>query len=105
MAWQATGAWKSPLSKPSKDDSSFPGLKPTTPDATNKIEYEELQQNELLALEAIYGEDFVQQSGTNNAWQVGSRRSAFAKTVLTATRKQSHVSISELKPTPTKTFL
>lgn len=70
MAWQATGAWKSPLVKQPEDDSSFPGLKPTSPEATNKIEYEELQQNELLALEAIYGEDFVQHSGTHNAWQV-----------------------------------
>ncbi|TQV91108.1 protein kinase (Gcn2) [Cordyceps javanica] len=69
MAWQATGAWKSPPVKQSKDDSSFPGLKPTSPEATNKIEYEELQQNELLALEAIYGEDFVQHSGTHSAWQ------------------------------------
>ncbi|KAJ6789717.1 hypothetical protein PWT90_00581 [Aphanocladium album] len=69
MAWQATGAWKSPLVKQPEDDSSFPGLKPTSPEATNKIEYEELQQNELLALEAIYAEDFVKHSGTHNAWQ------------------------------------
>ncbi|ATY61628.1 kinase (Gcn2) [Cordyceps militaris] len=65
MAWQATGAWKSPLVNQPNDDSSFPGLKPTSPEATNKIEYEELQQNELLALEAIYGEDFVQHNGTH----------------------------------------
>ena len=70
MAWQTPGAWKSPLAKQPEDDSSFPGLKPTSPEATNKIEYEELQQNELLALEAIYGEDFVQHSGTHSAWQV-----------------------------------
>ncbi|PQK15440.1 hypothetical protein BB8028_0005g09530 [Beauveria bassiana] len=69
MAWQSTGAWKSPLVKQSEDDSSFPGLKPTSPEATNKIEYEELQQNELLALEAIYGEDFIQHSGTHSAWK------------------------------------
>lgn len=35
-----------------------------------KIEYEELQQNELLALEAIYGDDFVQHAAANSAWQV-----------------------------------
>ncbi|KND93967.1 Serine/threonine-protein kinase gcn2 [Tolypocladium ophioglossoides CBS 100239] len=59
MAWRAPGAWKTPLNKSQKqDDSSFPGLMPTTPDATTKIEYEELQKNELLALEAIYGDDF-----------------------------------------------
>ncbi|GAO16851.1 hypothetical protein UVI_02011730 [Ustilaginoidea virens] len=70
MAWQATGAWKTSLNKdPNEQDSSFPGLKPTTPDTTAKIEYEELQQNELLALEAIYGDDFVKHSGTRTAWK------------------------------------
>ena len=69
MAWQASGVWKKPMNNPPKDDSSFPGLKPATPDATAKIEYEELQQNELLALEAIYGDDFVKHSGTHSAWQ------------------------------------
>ena len=71
MAWQASGQWKKPLTQSSKkDDSSFPGLKPTAPDATIKIEYEELQQNELLALEAIYGSDFVKHNGTHSAWKV-----------------------------------
>lgn len=70
MAWKAPGQWKTPLTKPSNDDSSFPGLKPSGPEAAAKIEYEELQQNELLALEAIYGEDFIRHSATNSAWQV-----------------------------------
>lgn len=74
MAWQASGAWKSSLNQnqnQKKDDSSFPGLKPTSPEAaTTKIEYEELQQGELFALEAIYGEDFVMHTGTHSAWKV-----------------------------------
>ncbi|KAG6037185.1 hypothetical protein E4U41_005274 [Claviceps citrina] len=70
MAWQASGAWKKAVTKEStNDDSSFPGLKPTTPEATAKIEYGELQQNELLALEAIYGDDFVMHTGTHSAWK------------------------------------
>jgi len=36
----------------------------------NKIEYGELQQNELLALEAIYGDDFVMHTETQKAWKV-----------------------------------
>ncbi|KAJ4255420.1 eukaryotic translation initiation factor 2-alpha kinase [Fusarium torreyae] len=43
-----------------------------SPEVTNKIEYEELQQNELLALEAIYGDDFVMNSGTQSAWKKSS---------------------------------
>ncbi|OAQ77210.1 protein kinase (Gcn2) [Purpureocillium lilacinum] len=70
MAWRTPGPWKTPLSKDTKkDDSSFPGLKPTTPDATAKIEYEELQHNELLALEAIYGDDFVKHTDGHSAWK------------------------------------
>lgn len=70
MAWQASGAWKSSLDQTKKDDSSFPGLKPTSPEATTKIEYEELQNSELYALEAIYGDDFVMHTGTHSAWKV-----------------------------------
>jgi eukaryotic translation initiation factor 2-alpha kinase 4 len=72
MAWTGAGAWKSPLNQgPDQDDSSFPGLRPQSQDAGAKIEYEELQQNEFLALEAIYGEDFISHTGTSSAWKVG----------------------------------
>lgn len=76
MAWKATGSWKNPISKPNNnDDSSFPGLKPSAPELNNaKVDNEERQQNELLVLEAMYGEDFVQHGGTNSAWQVSALR-------------------------------
>lgn len=71
MPWQASGSSKRAANKDSTtDDASFPGLKPTTPDATAKIEYEELQKNELLALEAIYGDDFVMHTSAHSAWKV-----------------------------------
>ncbi|KFA77790.1 hypothetical protein S40288_00457 [Stachybotrys chartarum IBT 40288] len=70
MAWNPSGAWKKPpLKRSEHEDSSFPGLQPTSPDATNKIEYEELQQNELMALEAIYGDDFVKHTDALCAWK------------------------------------
>jgi translation initiation factor 2-alpha kinase 4 len=71
MAWQTSRGWKTPLNNPVRnEDTSFPGLAPTSPDGTQKIEHEEVQQNELLALEAIYGEDFVVHGGTHTAWKV-----------------------------------
>lgn len=69
MAWKTPRTLTSP-SKNSKDDSSFPGLKPPGPDATTKIEYEELQRNEIFALEAIYGDDFIQHTAAHSAWKV-----------------------------------
>ena len=48
---------------------NFPGLKsPGQP--ASKTQYHELQENELIALEAIYGEDFTQHSAAHSAWQV-----------------------------------
>ena len=73
MALKQSGVWKTPLNN-NKNESSFPDLQPAaSPEVTNKIEYEELQQNELLALEAIYGDDFVMNPGTQSAWKVDSQ--------------------------------
>ncbi|KAK2058552.1 Serine/threonine-protein kinase, partial [Colletotrichum caudatum] len=71
MASKPSGVWKKPVNLPqtNKDDSSFPGLKPKGPEAASKTAYEELQQNELIALEAIYGEDFVRHADTPGAWK------------------------------------
>lgn len=68
----AMNAWKSPVYThvPKKSDTSFPGLTPSSPELSNKIEYAELQENEVLALEAIYGEDFVNHTSEQTAWKV-----------------------------------
>lgn len=73
MAGKQSGVWNTPSGlKNNKNESSFPGLLPAvaSPEANNKIEYGELQQNELLALEAIYGDDFVMHTETQSAWKV-----------------------------------
>lgn len=72
MTSNASGPWNKPTIKlpKKKDDSSFPGLKPSSPEVTSKIEYVELQENELIALEAIYGDDFVKHKQTHSAWKV-----------------------------------
>lgn len=73
MALNGAGAWKTPAVKSPdhKNDTSFPGLRPQGQETPAKIEYEELQQNEVLALEAIYGDDFVNHtSEQQTAWKV-----------------------------------
>lgn len=55
--------------KTSKDDSSFPGLGPPGPDAKNKTEYEEQQRDEIIALQAIYADDFIEHVAPS-AWKV-----------------------------------
>ncbi|KAM0453783.1 hypothetical protein ACHAPV_008720 [Trichoderma viride] len=55
--------------KTSKDDSSFPGLRPPGPDARNKTEYEEQQRDEIIALQAIYADDFIEHVAAHSAWK------------------------------------
>lgn len=62
---------KKKLGKPSKQDEndSFPGLRgPGGP--APKTRYQELQDDEVIALQAIYGEDFIQHSAAHTAWHV-----------------------------------
>lgn len=73
MAGKQSGVWNttpSGLKNHNKNESSFPGLLAARSEANNKIEYEELQKNEVLALEAIYSDDFVMHTETQNAWKV-----------------------------------
>ncbi|TDZ74173.1 eIF-2-alpha kinase GCN2 [Colletotrichum trifolii] len=71
MASKASGTWKKSANLPhrNQDDSSFPGLKPKSTEATSKTEYEELQQNELIVLAAMYPDDFVKHADTQSAWK------------------------------------
>jgi translation initiation factor 2-alpha kinase 4 len=57
--------------KPSKQNGtdSFPGLKGPGKPAAN-TQYQELQQNEVMVLQAIYGDDFVEHSASHGAWHV-----------------------------------
>ncbi|KAI6785084.1 Serine/threonine-protein kinase-like protein [Emericellopsis cladophorae] len=49
--------------------SHFPGLKPTKSAETARIDLSEIQKDELLALEAIYADDFVDHTGEQSAWK------------------------------------
>lgn len=73
MTGKASRAWNKPsINLPQKrDDTSFPGLNSAaSPEVASKLEYEERQNDELLALEAIYGEDFVKHTQTHSVWKV-----------------------------------
>jgi len=54
--------------------SGFPGLTPTkgnaAPSPSPKSQYEEIQEDELIALSSIYGEDFTQIETNHVAWKV-----------------------------------
>ncbi|KAF4636697.1 hypothetical protein G7Y89_g1387 [Cudoniella acicularis] len=48
----------------------FPGLKPSKQkDAVPKSQYEEIQEDELIALASIYGDDFRRIETTHTAWK------------------------------------
>lgn len=87
MAWNPSRARGTPqLDKiPAPKDLSFPGLQATSPSVTTpRIEYEELQQNEVLALEAIYGEDFKNHTKDHQgAWKVHIGCPRFVQTLMT----------------------
>lgn len=55
-------------------DTSFPGLGSRAPDLGAKTQYEELQQNEVMVLKAIYGDDFTEHKAAHSAWKVGPVR-------------------------------
>ena len=63
-------AKKKPAKSPKQNGTeSFPGLKsPGT--SASQIQYHELQQNEVMVLQAIYGEDFIEHSTAPSAWHV-----------------------------------
>ncbi|KAI0593056.1 anticodon binding domain of tRNAs-domain-containing protein [Biscogniauxia sp. FL1348] len=72
MAWKASTPLKAPQLPTTKhDDSSYPGLKPTTPDAgpRTRTEYIDAQNEEIMVLKAIYGDDYIEHKATNAAWK------------------------------------
>ncbi|KAI0199013.1 serine/threonine-protein kinase gcn2 [Astrocystis sublimbata] len=70
MAWKTPGPWKVPQ-QPNKrhDHSPQPGLPPNSPDAGPKTHYLDAQNEEIMVLQAIYGDDYVGHKATNTAWK------------------------------------
>lgn len=67
-----TGPWSPKQTKPDENShGGFPGLRDHENVAvTAKSQYEETQENELVALEAIYGDDFQTIETQSGAWKV-----------------------------------
>ncbi|KAK6071697.1 hypothetical protein SCUP234_09618 [Seiridium cupressi] len=71
-AWKSTGQRKPPLQTTrSNDDSRYAGLTPASPEPgpTPKTDYAATQRDEIMVLEAIYGDDFIEHKAANTAWQ------------------------------------
>lgn len=76
MAWKTSGGSKKPQNtkekQQKKDDSSFPGLKPSGVEAAaSKVQFDEVQREEVFALESIYAPDFKTLDEGSSAWKVG----------------------------------
>ncbi|KAI2643420.1 serine/threonine-protein kinase gcn2 [Xylaria nigripes] len=71
MAWKTPGPWKPPQ-QPSKrqDDSKLHGLSPTdSPDSGPKTNYNDIQNEEIMVLRSIYGDDYIEHKAANTAWK------------------------------------
>lgn len=70
MAWKTPGPWKAPQ-QPNYDghDPTHPGLAPTSPDTNPKTHYIDTQNEEIMVLKAIYGDDYVEHKAANSAWK------------------------------------
>jgi translation initiation factor 2-alpha kinase 4 len=56
-------------------ENGYPGLSPQKAGEA-KSKYEEIQEDELLALESIYGDDFHKIETKSTAWKVRTSRTA-----------------------------
>ncbi|KAI8633188.1 serine/threonine-protein kinase gcn2 [Xylariaceae sp. FL1651] len=70
MAWKTPGPWKV-SQQPNKrhDDSKHAGLTPSSPDTGPRTQYIDAQNEEILVLKAIYGDDYVEHKAANTAWK------------------------------------
>ncbi len=72
MAWKTPAGQKKPT-KPNKktEDASFPGLKPASGQpAAAQTRYQQLQEDEVMVLKSIYGDDFIEHEAAHSAWKV-----------------------------------
>ncbi|KAJ8111452.1 hypothetical protein ONZ43_g5619 [Nemania bipapillata] len=71
MAWKTPGPWKAPQQPNYKkhDDSNRPGLSPTSPDTGPKTHYINTQKEEIMVLQAIYADDYIEHKAANTAWK------------------------------------
>jgi hypothetical protein len=60
----------SPWGKKKTQEPNFPGPSGVKSSKVHKSQYEEIQEDELIALGSIYGEDFRQIEKTQVAWKV-----------------------------------
>jgi len=66
-----TSPWGKKPQQANNSSSGFPGLKPTkSNDPVPKSQYEEIQDDELIALASIYGDDFRRIETNQGAWKV-----------------------------------
>ncbi|KAI0012766.1 serine/threonine-protein kinase gcn2 [Xylariaceae sp. FL0662B] len=70
MAWKTPSPWKAPQQLATKDDDpSYPGLKPNSPDTGPRTQYTDVQNEEIMVLQAIYGDDYIEHKAANAAWK------------------------------------
>jgi translation initiation factor 2-alpha kinase 4 len=65
-----TNPWGKKKPQEVNTSSPGPGVKPSQHIQNQKSQYEEIQEDELLALSAIYGEDFQRIEKHHTAWKV-----------------------------------
>ncbi|KAI1810694.1 serine/threonine-protein kinase gcn2 [Poronia punctata] len=71
MAWKTPGPWKNHQQPNHRrpDESKHAGLSPASPDTGPKTHYIDVQNEEIMVLKAIYGDDFVEHKAANTAWK------------------------------------
>lgn len=71
MAWKKpSGQKRQNGNKGTPGPKALGGPQPTPPQVAVKTHYQELQENEVMVLKAIYGDDFAEHETANGAWKV-----------------------------------